>query len=133
VAARADEATPSIEARGRLVEWSGGIVRDLISLARDAGQVAYADGADRVALAHVDAAADRFGRSLLLGTSAAMADRLVHFGRIPEFEFVDFTASSELDVELLALRLVIEVPSTPVRYIIHPVVQPLLSGLRKSA
>jgi hypothetical protein len=133
VAARADDATLSIDARRRLIQWSGGIVRDLISLARDAGQVAYAGGAERVAPGHVDAAADRFGRSLLLGTSATMVDRLIHLGRFPSQEFVEFTASNELDLELLALRLVIEVPSTPVRYIIHPTVRPLLSGLRKSA
>ena len=133
LAARARNEILPPEVRSRLAEWCGGLVRDLISLARDAGQAAYEAGADRIESTHVDSAADRFGRSLLLGLSPAMANRVLELRQRRDSVPVEFTATNEVDVELLSLRLIIEVPGAPVRYILHPTVRPLLGGLRKTA
>ena len=58
------------EGAARLVEVSGGVLRDLIGLARDAGEEAYLAGVETIGAAHADAAADAFGRTLMLGLAA---------------------------------------------------------------
>jgi hypothetical protein len=130
----------SSASRSEVIRWCGGTLRDLLSLARAAGEEAYATGADVVQLDHVSAAADRFGRSLLLGATQAMVDRLLDLKPVVSTEQGDpfraevhFTAATEADVDLLAHRLLVEVPGPTVRYFLHPTVALLSSGLRKSA
>ncbi len=127
---------PSREA---IIRWSGGTLRDLLSIARYAGEEAYAGGADAIQLEHIDAAADRFGRGLLLGAAQPVVDRLLSLKRVrsgskerPHAE-VHFAVATESDLELLAHRLLVEVPAPMVRYFLHPTIVPLLPGLRKSA
>ena len=122
------------DARLRIVRWSGGILRDLIALARNSGEMAYSFGADRITAEHVDLAADRFGRALLLGLSHEATKRLVELsakGRLlpKNTSFVEFTASSDIDIDLLVRRLVIEFPDLPPRFALHPTIRPLLRGL----
>lgn len=50
-----------------LVEYSGGILRDMMALAKLAGEEAYLDGADSISEEHVRRAVDRFGGALLIG------------------------------------------------------------------
>lgn len=118
----------------RIARWSGGILRDLIALARNSGEVAYSFGADRITAEHVNAAADRFGRALLLGLSHEATKRLVGLStqvlRQANRSFVEFTASDDVDIDLLVRRLVIEFPDLPPRFLIHPTAGPLLRGLR---
>jgi hypothetical protein len=132
--ARVDPDLLPDETRKELIAWSGGVVRDLVALARAAGEEAYASGADVVEPTHVRAAADRFGRALLLGITQEMAQRLGGFvtrsGRTKELEY---TLSSETDIALLLGRLIIEIPGAPVRYVPHPAIVPLVSGLRRTA
>lgn len=128
----------SVEARERLIMWSGGVLRDLISLARDAGEVAYSSGDELISEKHIDIAADRFGRTLLLGIKPAMAKQLLNLRNILKprafalKSSVDFVAATDLDISLLLHRLVIEIPDTPVRYIVHPCIQPHMDALRAS-
>lgn len=125
----------------RIIQWSGGVIRDLIALARAAGETAYSLGHDAVEVDDVDAAADRFGRALVLGMSKAMLERLIELtsrywpGLIavpPRSE--PWVVATDADVSLLLHRVMIEVPTTPVRYLVHPTIVPLLPHLlRKTA
>lgn len=113
-----------------LAEQSGGIVRDLLSLARAAAEEAYRLGADTVEAAHVRTAADQFGRNLVVGISDEMIDRLKSLpSHGARFAF-SFTPATDIDVRLLLRRLIIEIPPAPVRYILHPTIVPLIAGLR---
>jgi hypothetical protein len=125
-----------------LVGWSGGLLRDLIALARAAGAEAYAGGGEMIQEAHVETAADRFGRDLILGCTREMAARLRELALVPrrplgiasvrhELSRV-FTVATEVDQRLLLERLIIEIPGTPVRYVLHPTIAPLVSGLGAS-
>jgi energy-coupling factor transporter ATP-binding protein EcfA2 len=130
---RTDEAILGEEERRRIVQWSGGITRDLIALARNAGEIAYTLGAECISREHVDVAADRFGRALLLGLSKDATKRLTGiYGQLRPFRepkriFIEFTASSDVDIDLLVRRLVIEFPDFPPRFSLHPTIRPLLS------
>jgi hypothetical protein len=130
------------EACERLVDWSGGVVRDLISLARAAGEVAYSLGHDAVYVADVDIAADRFGRGLVLGMTKDMLERLsqlTEHHRHTSFWVVQQppqpgVIATDADVSLVLHRVLIEVPGTPVQYLVHPTIVPLLPQLlRKTA
>ncbi len=127
-----------LESADALTRWSGGLMRDLVALGRAACAEAYADGSDTIRPDHINIAADRFGRDLLLGCTSEMASRLRELlprkslapkvaprsGGLPAF-----TVATELDQKLLLERLIIEIPGTPVRYILHPTIVPLIPGL----
>lgn len=137
--ARVDEAVLPQDSAAALVSWSGGLMRDLIALGRAAGAEAYADGSETVQTSHVGIAADRFGRALLLGCTKEMVTRLkllvpkrhvLPAGRAaPRENLPAFTVATELDQRLLVERLIIEIPDTPVRYVLHPTIVPLIPGL----
>jgi hypothetical protein len=121
---RAMEDVLSGEVRSELVRWSGGVLRDLMSLAKLAGEEAYLDGADAIMVVHAKRAADRFGRSLLMGLRQDELDRLkqVHAsGR--------FVQASPSDMALIATRRVLEYRDQSGTYAVHPVVAPLLADL----
>jgi hypothetical protein len=128
--ARADEELLPLASAEALARWSGGLLRDLVALARAAGAEAYASGSDVIDPAQVDVAADRFGRDLLLVCTKEMAIRLKELapGKYG-FGQVAFTVATELEQRLLMERLLIEVPGTPVRYVLHPTIVPLVRGL----
>lgn len=132
---RTDESVLGDKGRWCIAQWSGGIMRDLIALARNAGETAYSLGADKISLEHIDIAADRFGRALLLGLSKEATQRLtgiyntqMRFARAPR-TFIEFTASNDVDIDLLIRRLIIEFPELPPRFALHPTIRPLLGGL----
>ena len=140
--ARADERILPDDSAAGLVRWSGGVLRDLIALARAAGAEAYSTASDTIQPSHVDAAADRFGRDLLLGCSREMVARLRDVlpknvpppvpGRTRRADLPAFTVATDADQRLLMDRLIVEVPGTTVRYIPHPTVAPLIRGLGSS-
>jgi len=125
-----------------IANYSGGLLRDLVALARAAGAEAYANGSDTVELNHVEVAADRFGRDLILGCTKEMVTRLKELGpkQVPKKGTLmlrkvnpsPFTVATELDQRLLTERLMIEVLGTPVRYILHPTIKHLIAGLGAS-
>ncbi|MCB9762427.1 MAG: hypothetical protein H6739_21700 [Alphaproteobacteria bacterium] len=121
---------------------SGGLLRDVIAAARMAGEEAYADGSDTVGVEHVAVAAERLGRSLLLGISQrdvkrlrelAPTERRVRRAGALKRSYPPFTPATDDDIALLMQRLVIEIPTAPPSYRLHPAVLPLLPGLRRSA
>jgi hypothetical protein len=132
IAARVDQALLPGETAKELIGWSGGILRDLISLCRAAGAEAYARGADQLGGEHAVIAADRFGRDLLIGTTREMMARLRELlPRLPRRrpQYVTFTVTGDVEQRLLLERLIIEVPAVPVRYAVHPTILPLLGGV----
>lgn len=124
---RVDDSMMSREARAFLVQSSGGLLRDLIALAKRAGFEAYQAGADSVSLAHVKTAVDRFGRDLLLGLTIEKARRLRELAATGII-----TISTPADIELLMSRLIVEVCGAPIRYVLHPTIAPLVAGLPES-
>lgn len=131
--ARADIQILPDDAALKIVDYSGGLLRDLVALARAAGAEAYANGAEIVESKYVEMAGDRFGRDLIWGCTAEMSARLKKARRqLRSDPPVELTIATEVDQRLLAARLIIEVPGAPARYIIHPTVAPLISGLGAS-
>lgn len=127
------------ESCDRLIGASGGVLRDLISLARAAGEIAYSLGHEAVEVDDVDASATRFGRALVLGMTEDMLERLSqlakqhYLGPSPARAWPGVIAT-DADVSLLLHRVLIEVPTTPVQYLVHPTIVPLLPYLhRKTA
>lgn len=110
------------DALTRLVQLSGGVLRDLISLARAAGEEAYITGANRVAVTHVEAAADAFGRALMLGLGRDEIEVLQRL-RVKGV----FVSTSDKDVALLVTRRVLEYGTGRQRYVVHPTIGPLLT------
>jgi hypothetical protein len=140
--ARAGEDVLPPESAEVLIRWSGGLLRDLVALGRAACAEAYTGGSETIQPDHINIAADRFGRDLLLGCTREMAARLKELlprksGLLkvvaPRSSHLPaFTVATELDQRLLMERLIIEVPGTPVRYVLHPTIVPLIPGLGAS-
>jgi hypothetical protein len=112
------------DVRSSLVLWSGGVLRDLMSIAKLAGEEAYLDGVETIAAVHVAKAADRFGRSLLLGLQPDEVDRLkeVH-------ESGRFVRVSSSDLALIATRRVLEYREHTGTFAVHPAIAPLLADV----
>jgi len=98
---------------------SGGVLRDLITLARDAGEEAYISGSDRIGTVHAEATIKQLGTSYLrgLGTDQLEALRQLHKTK-------SFDLSSSINVQLLVTRRVLEYSTTEFR--IHPALLPLI-------
>jgi hypothetical protein len=121
---RSPENLLSDEGAARLVQASGGVLRDLVGLARDAGEEAYLAGDETIGPAHVDAAADAFGRTLMLGLAA---DDLATLQRVRAQG--SFVPVSDRDLALLMTGRVLEYRNGRVRYAVHPTIAPLLEQL----
>jgi hypothetical protein len=121
---RSPENVLSDEGATRLVEISGGVLRDLIGLARDAGEEAYLAGDETIGPTHADAAADAFGRTLMLGT---VADDLATLQRVRAQG--SFVPVSDRDLALLMTGRVLEFRNGRTRYAVHPTIRPLLDQL----
>jgi hypothetical protein len=119
--ARADESILPDEAAHAVVANSGGILRDLISIAKGAGDEAYLAGVDQIAPRHVMAATDVFGRSMMVGLQSADIATLKHLRSGSGFVWTSFD-----DVSLIATRRVLHYPGPPARYQVHPAMVPLL-------
>jgi hypothetical protein len=110
----------------RLVQLSGGVLRDLIHLAKSAGQTAYRQGAEAIDAEHVDIAANGYGRSLLVGLKQEEIDTLKHLRATGEFVRV-----SDDDLALMATRRILEYHSStsPIAFAVHPAIAPLLDQM----
>jgi hypothetical protein len=103
----------------KIVKASGGVLRDLIALARDAGETAYLDSSEEIKAAHVKSAAKQLGESYLRGLSAT---QLRVLRKLAKEGAID--VSSELGIELLVTRRVLEYSATDFR--VHPALAPLI-------
>jgi len=110
---------------GEIVLASGGVLRDLLTLAQSACVEAYLDGADRVEIAEVVAAIDTFGRKHLQGLRLAELDVLQRVRTKGSF-----VHTSEDDLALLMTRRVLEYRDQGhLRYAVHPTIETLLQDL----
>ena len=108
----------------RLATYSGGVLRDLITLAQAAGEEAYLTGADEITVDHVEAAADAFGRKHLLGLGP---DELEVLQRVRTKGI--FVQTSDKDLALLVIRHDLEYQNGRPRDAVHPTIRPLLEQL----
>jgi hypothetical protein len=99
---------------------SGGVLRDLISLARNAGENAYLEDADNIEASHVDRAIEQLGNSYLLGLGTRQKVDLRKLLRGDGFAPSDSTS-----MELLITRRVLEQSES--RYEVHPALATVLS------
>lgn len=116
---------PGIDA---LVDASGGVLRDLLSLAQSALVEAYMDGGDRVGLHEVDVAVDAFGRKHMQGLRPAEIEVLQRARK-----HSTFVHASEDELALLMTRRVLEYRDrNQPRYTVHPTIHHLLQDLEKN-
>lgn len=107
----------------KLVTLSGGVLRDLMRLAHQAGEEAYMSGAEQIEDIHVIRAADSFGRSLMIGLSSEDIDKLQQIHQSGRF-----IETSERDLALLVTRRILDYQTVSgVRYAIHPTLIPLMT------
>jgi hypothetical protein len=115
---------PAIEP---LVAGSGGVLRDLLSLAQSALVEAYMDGADQAGSHEVDDAIESFGRKHMQGLRPAEVDVLQRVRTRGSF-----VQTSEDDLALLMTRRVLEYRTDKQpRYAVHPTIEHLLRELEK--
>jgi hypothetical protein len=108
-----------------LVAGSGGVLRDLLSLAQSALVEAYMSGADRVGSHEVEAAIESFGRKHLQGLRPAELEVLQRVRTRGSF-----VQTSEDDLALLMTRRVLEYRTeNQLRYAVHPAIEELLREL----
>jgi hypothetical protein len=114
----------SPDQKQKLCLASGGVLRDLISLARNAGENAYLDDADSIESQHVDRSIEQLGNSYLLGLGTrqkAILQKLSSGG--------GFTPSDAENMELLITRRVLEQSES--RYEVHPALAAILQPTAK--
>lgn len=93
--------------------YSGGVLRDLISLARDAAEEAYVSEHDSVTSADVETVVQQLGTAYLRGLGPEAIKTLVNLEKSKSFQI-----SHPFNVELLVTRRVLEYSSTDFR--VHP-------------
>jgi hypothetical protein len=94
-------------------EYSGGVLRDLISLARDAAVEAYVAGHDSIAAEDIQNVARQLGTGYLRGLGPEEIEVLHHLEKSKSFD-----VSRAANLELLLTRRVLEYSSTDFR--VHP-------------
>jgi hypothetical protein len=104
----------------KICRLSGGVLRDLITLARDAGESAYLDGSEEIKAAHVKAAGEQLGESYLRGLGPEQTKILRKLMREGAFD-----VASDLGIELLVTRRVLEYSAITFR--VHPVLETLIA------
>lgn len=132
LAARTPEGLLSTEGALHLVRLSGGVLRDLIGIARNAGEEAYLSGDEHITKAHADAAGEEFGRTLLLGLDA---------GELAKLQTVrtqgTFIPTTDKDLALILTGRILEYRSqqrgVPSRYAVHPTICDLLAQLAEQS
>jgi hypothetical protein len=102
-----------------ICEGSGGVLRDLITLARDAGEAAYIEGAEEIQLLHAIAAVKQLGESYLRGLGPEQIGILWRLQKERSFD-----VASSPNVELLVAGRALEYSATDFR--VHPALEPLL-------
>jgi hypothetical protein len=102
-----------------ICDSSGGVLRDLITLARDAGEAAYIEGAEEIQLLHASAAIKQLGESYLRGLGP---EQIGILWRLKKERSFDVAASA--NIELLVTGRVLEYSATDFR--VHPALEPLL-------
>lgn len=101
-----------------IAEFSGGILRHMVSIAKSANENAYMDGSDKIDEKHIRVAAEEFGKSLML-VGVNDEQRKILAGS-------NFDPTSELAMYLLRHGLLIEYrdsKSFQISYRVHPTIR----------
>ncbi|MCT7983042.1 hypothetical protein NG796_07025 [Laspinema sp. A4] len=106
----------------RLILYSGGMLRDLMNLTQSAIEEAYLSGTDNLNEAHVEAAAQSFGRAKVFGISDESLDTLERVSK--EGKFIPRT---EEDIRLLVEGKILEYRYPELRHAVHPALSPLIT------
>ncbi len=96
-----------------ICHYSGGVLRDLIALARDAAEEAYVSDRDSVTVADIEKVAHQLGTGYLRGLGPEAINSLLKLEGTKSFD-----VSQPANVELLLTRRVLEYSSTDFR--VHP-------------
>ena len=99
---------------------SGGVLRDLITLARDAGEAAYIEESERILSKHAHSAIKQLGESYLRGLGPEQLNILRRLSKERSFD-----VASDPNIELLVTGRVLEYSATDFR--VHPALWPLIS------
>jgi hypothetical protein len=102
----------------RVCAASGGVLRDLVTLARDAGEEAYVSGSSNVRMEDVEKAVKQLGTGYLRGLGSPQLKALSALKKTGAFD-----PNSPINMELLVTRRVLEYSSTDFR--VHPALLPL--------
>ncbi|HEX2691331.1 MAG TPA: hypothetical protein VHN14_32180 [Kofleriaceae bacterium] len=105
---------------------SGGVLRDLLSIGRSAGERAFMLSALIVDESHVAWAADEFGRRKLFGASPEEIEILQRVRKKGTF-----ASTSDQDLALLVTGRVLEYVNGQTRFSVHPTIRPLLADMAK--
>jgi hypothetical protein len=106
-----------------VAKYSGGVLRDLLTLARSAAEYAYRDDQDRIGRRHVRAAIKQLGNRYLVGLGTTHRFRLRRLAVNKEFPIEDSTAR-----ELLVNRQVLEYFSRGREFFaVHPALAKVLA------
>jgi len=110
----------------RLALGSGGVMRDLIALAKSAAQEAYVDGNDFITPVHVDRAVEQLGRVRAVGLDGeqVQALRLVR-------DKGTLVIRGERELTLLETRRVLDYGGG--KFVVHPALLPLLDVMTAAA
>lgn len=111
------------EQKRQLANGAGAIIRDLITLARDAAEEAFAAGADSIEENHVEIAIHNLGDSYLRGLSSSQIGILKSWTETKSFD-----PSNPEIVTLLTSRRLIERKAP--KYRIHPALATVLKETR---
>jgi len=116
---RADEGFIEESAIQSLIDYSGGVLRDLINLTQVAIEEAYLSDSDRLEQAHVENAVYSFGRAKLLGFSDSQARYIL------KQESINPTEGFERQFILNGCILQYTYPKK--RYVLHPAIKQFIS------
>jgi hypothetical protein len=103
----------------RLCIASGGVLRDLISMARDSGEEAYVSGHELIESEDVEKSVRQLGTSYLRGLGTEQRKILISFNPKKSFDL-----SKTENLELLATRRILEYSSTD--FEVHPALKEVL-------
>ncbi|MDB9310274.1 hypothetical protein PN471_16845 [Aphanizomenon sp. CS-733/32] len=107
-----------------LIRFSGGVLRDFITLTQASIEETYLSGEDRVQEKQVLKAVDSTGRNQLLGISdneLKVIKQVLQTGT--------FIPRTDEDLRLLVRRVILEYRYPKLRYAVHPAIKPLLEQI----
>ena len=109
-----------------LIIQSGGVLRDLMSLAQSAIEEAYVDGSDNIKLEHAEQAVASLARSKFMGLTDANLETLQKV--ISQKTFIPRTPE---ELELLLTGHILEYRHPRKYFAVHPVLVPLIQGIQE--
>ncbi|MEA5568380.1 hypothetical protein [Anabaena sp. UHCC 0399] len=107
-----------------LIYFSGGVLRDFISLTQASIEETYLSGEDKLQEKHVLRAIDSFSRSQLLGLS----DNDLKTLKVT-LNTGNFVPRTEEDIRLIIRRLILEYSYPTRRYAVHPAIKSLVEHI----